>query len=93
MTTTLEHSPESRETGGSAVIAGILAYLQDRRLQPGDRLPSERDLAELVGDELAARRIRRDLERRNRVLERFVLGSSALFVLVWAANMVFVIAS
>jgi GntR family transcriptional repressor for pyruvate dehydrogenase complex len=49
MTTTLEHPQESRETGGSAVIAGILAYLQDRRLQPGDRLPSERDLAERLG--------------------------------------------
>ena len=34
------------EPTGSPVIAGILAYLQDRRLQPGDRLPSERDLAE-----------------------------------------------
>lgn len=58
-----------------------------------DLADAERDLAELVGDELAARRIRHDLERRNRVLEGFVLGSSALFVLVWAANMVFVIAS
>jgi DNA-binding FadR family transcriptional regulator len=35
------------DCGGSAsVISGILAYLRDRRLQPGDRLPSERDLAE-----------------------------------------------
>ncbi|MDB5827958.1 MAG: FadR family transcriptional regulator [Variovorax sp.] len=49
-----EPTDESRETSGSSstntgtgsVIAGILAYLQDRRLQPGDRLPSERDLAE-----------------------------------------------
>lgn len=40
---------ESRENGGSTVIAGILSYLQDRRLQPGDRLPSERDLAERLG--------------------------------------------
>lgn len=30
----------------SSVVAGILAYLQSRRLQPGDRLPSERDMAE-----------------------------------------------
>lgn len=33
-------------TGGQNVIAGILAYLQERRLQPGDKLPSERDFAE-----------------------------------------------
>lgn len=39
----------TRETAGSTVVAGILAYLQDRRLQPGDRLPSERDLAERLG--------------------------------------------
>ena len=35
-----------RESGSSAVIAGIIQYLKERRLQPGDRLPSERDLAE-----------------------------------------------
>ena len=38
-----------RETGSSAVIAGIIDYLKERRLQPGDRLPSERDLAERLG--------------------------------------------
>ncbi len=37
------------ETGPSAVIAGVIQYLQERRLQPGDRLPSERDLAERLG--------------------------------------------
>jgi GntR family transcriptional regulator, transcriptional repressor for pyruvate dehydrogenase complex len=37
------------EHGASSVIAGILDYLKDRRLQPGDRLPSERDLAERLG--------------------------------------------
>lgn len=37
------------ETGPSAVIAGVIHYLQERRLQPGDRLPSERDLAERLG--------------------------------------------
>lgn len=49
MTSKLEQPHESRETGGHTVIAGILAYLQDRRLQPGDRMPSERDLAERLG--------------------------------------------
>jgi len=38
-----------RDTGPSAVIAGIIHYLRERRLQPGDRLPSERDLAERLG--------------------------------------------
>ncbi|MEN9888245.1 MAG: hypothetical protein RL559_282 [Pseudomonadota bacterium] len=42
-------SPEAKETGSSAVIAGIIQYLRERRLQPGDRLPSERDLAEKLG--------------------------------------------
>ena len=42
-------SSETRETGPSAAITGILRYLQERRLQPGDRLPSERDLAERLG--------------------------------------------
>jgi len=31
------------------VIAGILGYLQERRLQPGDRLPSERDFSDRLG--------------------------------------------
>nr|WP_315593230.1 FadR/GntR family transcriptional regulator [uncultured Cupriavidus sp.] len=44
-----EATAESRASVGTNVIAGILAYLQDRRLQPGDRLPSERDLAERLG--------------------------------------------
>lgn len=43
------NSPEAKESGSSAVIAGILQYLKERRLQPGDRLPSERDLAERLG--------------------------------------------
>ena len=42
-------SLETRETGPSAAITGILRYLQERSLQPGDRLPSERDLAERLG--------------------------------------------
>jgi len=41
---------EAHEAGsGHGAVAGILAYLRDRRLQPGDRLPSERDLAERLG--------------------------------------------
>ncbi len=42
-------SADSRESGTGAVIAGIVDYLRERRLQPGDRLPSERDLAERLG--------------------------------------------
>jgi GntR family transcriptional repressor for pyruvate dehydrogenase complex len=38
-----------RDSGSTAVIAGIMSYLEERRLQPGDRLPSERDLAERLG--------------------------------------------
>lgn len=47
--TNIMDSPEAKESGSSAVIAGILQYLKERRLQPGDRLPSERDLAERLG--------------------------------------------
>lgn len=37
-----------RESSGQigTVISGLLAFLRERRLQPGDRLPSERDLAD-----------------------------------------------
>lgn len=48
MTTEID-SIETKESGSSAVIAGIIHYLKERRLQPGDRLPSERDLAERLG--------------------------------------------
>jgi GntR family transcriptional repressor for pyruvate dehydrogenase complex len=41
------HAP--RDTGSSVAIAGIISYLKERRLHPGDRLPSERDLAERLG--------------------------------------------
>ncbi|MBU1360787.1 MAG: FadR family transcriptional regulator [Gammaproteobacteria bacterium] len=47
MTAELAHADAL--SGSSAVIAGILDYLKERRLQPGDRLPSERDLAERLG--------------------------------------------
>jgi DNA-binding FadR family transcriptional regulator len=40
---------KTRDSSSSAVIAGIIDYLKVRRLQPGDRLPSERDLAERLG--------------------------------------------
>ncbi len=39
----------SGTVGGGSVIGGILSWLRDRRLQAGDRLPSERDLAERLG--------------------------------------------
>ena len=42
-------TPRIRESGASAVITGIIDYLKQRRLQSGDRLPSERDLAEKLG--------------------------------------------
>lgn len=48
MSTDVE-SVHTRESGSAAVIAGIIHYLKERRLQPGDRLPSERDLAERLG--------------------------------------------
>ncbi|MEO5883713.1 MAG: GntR family transcriptional regulator, partial [Caldimonas sp.] len=31
------------------IVRSILAYLKERNLQPGDRLPSERALAEKLG--------------------------------------------
>ncbi|WP_395346334.1 FadR/GntR family transcriptional regulator [Variovorax sp. UC122_21] len=56
MTTRLDTTADPQEASasnaagaGNGAIAGILAYLRDRRLQPGDRLPSERDLAERLG--------------------------------------------
>lgn len=45
----LEHPADTGGSSGNPVIAGILGYLQERRLQPGDRLPSERDFAERLG--------------------------------------------
>ena len=47
--TTDSDSIETKASGSTAVIAGIISYLKERRLQPGDRLPSERDLAERLG--------------------------------------------
>jgi GntR family transcriptional repressor for pyruvate dehydrogenase complex len=44
-----EHHLEARAAGGNPVMAGIMSYLQERRLQPGDKLPSERDFAERLG--------------------------------------------
>lgn len=45
----LERAADTGGPPGNPVIAGILGYLQERRLQPGDRLPSERDFAERLG--------------------------------------------
>ncbi|MEO8299541.1 MAG: FadR/GntR family transcriptional regulator [Burkholderiales bacterium] len=36
-------------SGANQTVKAIMAYLQERRLHPGDRLPSERDLAERLG--------------------------------------------
>ena len=47
--TTNNDAIEIKESGSTAIIAGIINYLKERRLQPGDRLPSERDLAERLG--------------------------------------------
>jgi DNA-binding FadR family transcriptional regulator len=47
--TRLEPAHDAREGGASTVVSGILDYLRERRLQAGDRLPSERDLAERLG--------------------------------------------
>lgn len=96
MTTTLEHPHESRETSGNTVIAGILAYLQDRRLQPGDRLPSERDLAERLGvgrnavrEALATLAALRMLESRpnSGIYLRHVARDSSFEALVMLADM------
>lgn len=35
--------------GASHTVKSIMGWLRERRLQPGDRLPSERDLAEKLG--------------------------------------------
>ena len=47
--TTFDRAAESGASPGNPVIAGILDYLKHRRLQPGDRLPSERDFSERLG--------------------------------------------
>jgi DNA-binding FadR family transcriptional regulator len=49
MTAATTAAPDAHASGGQPVIAGILGYLQERRLQPGDRLPSERDFSERLG--------------------------------------------
>jgi DNA-binding FadR family transcriptional regulator len=49
MSTVTSAASEAHGAAGHPVIAGILGYLQERRLQPGDRLPSERDFSERLG--------------------------------------------
>jgi len=49
MSTATSAASEAHGAAGHPVIAGILGYLQERRLQPGDRLPSERDFSERLG--------------------------------------------
>jgi GntR family transcriptional repressor for pyruvate dehydrogenase complex len=46
MSTAETEQHESRSATNSIAIAGILAWLNERKLQPGDKLPSERDFAE-----------------------------------------------
>jgi DNA-binding FadR family transcriptional regulator len=45
----LERTTDTGGSPGNPIIAGILGYLHERKLQPGDRLPSERDFAERLG--------------------------------------------
>ena len=51
MTSIEAEQHDSRRAGhsNSNAIAGILAWINERRLQPGDKLPSERDFAERLG--------------------------------------------
>jgi DNA-binding FadR family transcriptional regulator len=49
MTADLAVVPDTGEHTSNHIVRAILAYLRERRLQPGDRLPSERALAEKLG--------------------------------------------
>ncbi|NUZ06136.1 FCD domain-containing protein [Piscinibacter koreensis] len=49
MTTRPQSSSGTGRATPPPAIAGIVNYLRERRLQPGDRLPSERDFAERLG--------------------------------------------
>jgi GntR family transcriptional repressor for pyruvate dehydrogenase complex len=75
----------ARDSGSTAVIAGIMSYLEERRLQPGDRLPSERDLAEALAT-LAALRM---LESRpnSGIYLRHMSRESSFEALVMLADM------
>ena len=42
-------APDLGDHTSNHIVRSILAYLQERNLQPGDRLPSERALAEKLG--------------------------------------------
>ncbi len=48
-TKTTNDATVGRAALSQPALAGIVAYLRDRQLQAGDRLPSERDLAERLG--------------------------------------------
>lgn len=45
----LAPEPQAQEHPPNPIVRDILAFLQERRLQPGDRLPAERALAERLG--------------------------------------------
>jgi GntR family transcriptional regulator, transcriptional repressor for pyruvate dehydrogenase complex len=46
---TLEHDGAAATTSSKPLVARLMAFIAERRLQPGDRLPSERELAERLG--------------------------------------------
>jgi GntR family transcriptional regulator, transcriptional repressor for pyruvate dehydrogenase complex len=46
---TLEHEGAAATTSSKPHVARLMAFIAERRLQPGDRLPSERELAERLG--------------------------------------------
>jgi hypothetical protein len=54
---------------------------------------AERELVETMGDELAARRQRLELQRANRVPELFAKATSLAFIVGWACYTATVIAS
>ena len=45
----IDTAPVGVNGGTSQTVKAIMSWLRERRLQPGDRLPSERDLAERLG--------------------------------------------
>lgn len=70
-----------REHGAlsTRIAAEIERVIEERHLQPGDRLPAERDLAQLLGvSRPSVREAVRSLEARGRLQVRHGLGVSIL---------------